>query len=299
MNDMSSPPFKSTLPPMCNAWIFLNEDHPSGTNYTDPTSMYQRLIEKSLYVANDIINLCFVDIVPTSHTTVPEGSGDGFTLFLDKVTHPESGGEIPTNQNYMEWIVRDAKAQNQDIKVCLTLLYGQGNLLSKIFSDPSNPDKESADAFAANVVTYLKYYNLDGLDIDWEWPLSTETTSDQFKVIFTALGTALKKAGMLLTMAPATDANIDVPTVNDHFDIIAFQMYYSTYLPTMFVQDGVKPDKFAYGAKFESNFQTAENAYQQMQSYGFKAVTMWRLNSDNYVYEQDQQLVLSKLVKGS
>jgi hypothetical protein len=36
-----------------------------------------------------------------------------------------------------------------------------------------------------------------------------------------------------------------------------------------------------------------------MQTYGFKAVTTWRLNSQNYITEQDQQLALSKLVRGS
>ena len=100
-------------------------------------------------------------------------------------------------------------------------------------------------------------------------------------------------------MGPATTNNLDAQTVNEHFDIIAFQMYSSTSLPGEFVNYGVSPDAFAYGAKFESEVQTAANAYEQMQTYGFKAVTTWRLNSGNYIYEQDQQLSLSKLVKGS
>ena len=101
---------------------------------------------------------------------------------------------------------------------------------------------------------------------------------------------------MLLTMCPATTSNLDAETVSDHFDIIAFQMYYSTELPEEFINYGIRPDAFAYGAKFESGFQTAAAAYEQMQTYGFKAVTTWRLNSGNYIYEQDQQLALSKLV---
>jgi hypothetical protein len=35
-----------------------------------------------------------------------------------------------------------------------------------------------------------------------------------------------------------------------------------------------------------------------MPVYGFKAVTTWRLNSQNYIFEQDQQLALSQLVAG-
>jgi hypothetical protein len=309
MTQTSNPPFDSKLPPMCNAWILISEDDPSGTNYNSPDSAYQRIISEGIYQATDIINLCFVDIVPTSSDTIPAGDGSSYTLFLDKVTHPANkDGSVPTDQDYMEWIVRDAKKANHKIKICLTLLYGKQHLISQIYPDPENPDQASAKAFAENVVTYLKHYGLDGFDIDWEWDyLSDDTTQAQFKTTFSAVGPALKAAGMLLTMGPATDNNLDAQTVNEHFDIIAFQMYSSTSLPGTFVSDGINPDAFAYGAKFEADHpstpngqghQTATDAYQQMQTYGFKAVTTWRLNSQNYIFEQDQQLELSKLVKG-
>lgn len=307
MTQPINPPFASKLPPMCNAWILLSEDDPDGTDYNSPTSAFQRIISQGLYQASDIINLCFVDIVPTSSKTVPAGDGSSYTLFLDKVTHPPDA-DGPTDQDYMEWIVRDAKAANPNIKICLTLLYGKQHLISQIYPDPDNPDQASADAFANNVVAYLQHYGLDGFDIDWEWDyLSDDTTPAQFKTTFCAVGPALKNAGMLLTMCPATDNNLDFDTVTRHFDIIAFQMYASTSLPGTFVSDGISPDAFAYGAKFEADQQstpngpgdqTATEAYQGMQTYGFKAVTTWRLNSQNYITEQDSQLELSKLVKG-
>jgi hypothetical protein len=295
---------------MCNAWILLSEDDPDGTNYNSPTSDFQRLISAGLYQANDIINLCFVDIVPTGSNTIPVGDGKSYTLFLDNVTHPpDNNGSVPTDQDYMEWIIRDARKANPKIKICLTLLYGKQHLISQIYPDPANPDQASAEAFAKNVVTYFKHYGLDGFDIDWEWDyLSDDTTQAQFKTTFSAVGPALKKAGMLLTMGPATTNNLDAETVNEHFDIIAFQMYSSTSLPGDFVSYGIHPDAFAYGAKFEAGepstptgpgVQTATQAFQQMQTYGFKAVTTWRLNSQNYITEQDSQLALSKLVRGS
>jgi hypothetical protein len=300
MSQNDQPPFSSKLPAMNNAWIFLNEDNPTGTNYNDPTSQYQRIISEGLYELSDMISLCFVDIVPTSADTIPAGDGSSYTLFLDAVTHPAGpNGEMPTNQDYMEWIVRDAKQANPKIKVLLTLLYGKQHMISQIYPDPANPDAASAQAFANNVVTYLQHYNLDGFDIDWEWDyLSDDTTQAQFKTTFSAVGPALKTNGMLLTMGPATTNHLDPDTVNQHFDVIAFQMYYSTSLPGEFVDYGIQPDAFAYGAKFESSFQTADNAYAEMQTYGFKAVTSWRLNSGNYVYEQDQYKALAKLVLG-
>lgn len=310
MTQPSNPPFASKLPPMCNAWILLSEDDPAGTNYNSPTSAFQRLISEGLYQANDIINLCLVDIVPTASNTIPAGDGSSYTLFVDKGTHPANDdGSVPTDQDYMEWIIRDAKKANPKIKVCLTLLFGKQHLISQIYPDPAHPDQASADAFAQNVVTYLKHYGLDGFDIDWEWEyLSDDTTQAQFKTTFSAVGPALKAAGMLLTICPATTDNLDPETVNEHFDIIAFQMYYSTSLPGEFVAIGIRPDAFAYGAKFEAGehstphgagVQTATEAFEQMQTYGFKAVTTWRLNSENYITEQDSQIALSRLVKGS
>jgi hypothetical protein len=302
MAQNDQPPFASKLPAMNNAWIFLNEDNPAGTNYNDPTSQYQRIISEGLYELSDMISLCFVDIVPTSADTIPAGDGSSYTLLLDSVTHPAGpNGEVPTNQDYMEWIVRDAKQANPKIKVLLTLLYGKQHMISQIYPDPANPDAASAEAFADNVVAYLQHYNLDGFDIDWEWHyLSDDTTQAQFKATFSAVGPALKTNAMLLTMGPATTNHLDPDTVNQHFDIIAFQMYYSDSLPGEFVDYGIQPDAFAYGAKFEtgSGFQTADNAYAQMQTYGFKAVTTWRLNSSNYVYEQDEYKALAKLVLG-
>lgn len=299
MPDSDQPPFASKLPRMNNAWIFLNEDNPAGTTYNSPSSQYQRIIGEGLYQLTDLLNLCFVDIVPTSADTIPAGDGSSYTLFLDHVTHPpDRGGGVPTNQDYMEWIVRDARKANPKIKILLTLLYGKQHLISQIFPDPANPDSASAEKFARNVLAYLQHYDLDGFDIDWEWHyLSDDTTRPQFKAAFSAVGAALKSAGMLLTMGPATTNNLDPATVNEYFDVIAFQMYYSTTLPGEFVDYGIEPDAFAYGAKFESQFQSAENAHAQMQAYGFKAVTTWRLNSSDYVYEQDQYKILAGLVK--
>jgi hypothetical protein len=273
MTETNNSPFDSKLPPMCNAWIFLNDDYPEGTNYNSPNSMYQDLILKKVYEAMDIINLSFIDIVPTSKDKVPAGDGSSHTLSLDYVPHKvkaADGSEL-TNQNYAEWITLDAKKANPAIKVLVTLLWGSPEMISRIYPDPANPDQASAEAFAKNVVTYLKHYNLDGFDIDWEWDyISDDTTPEQFKVTFSAVGKALKAAGLLLTFSPATDKNMDAETVSNHFDIISFQLYSSTRWPAQFIKDGVKPDNFAYGAMFEvikdttTPFQDADNAYSEM-----------------------------------
>ncbi len=126
---------------MCNAWIFLNEDEPQDTVYNSPTSCYQRMLNQGMYIANDIINLCFVDIVPTNADTIPAGDGSSYTLFLDKVTHPsDAKGPAPTNQDYMEWIVRDAKGTKPGHKGLPHVAFSASStLISQIYPRPGAP----------------------------------------------------------------------------------------------------------------------------------------------------------------
>lgn len=278
---------------MVNAWIFLNEDEPSGTTYGSPTSCYQRLIDEDVYQSVDLLSMCFVETVPTSDSTVPAGDGSAYTIQMGAYSH---------NQPYMENIIRDAPKNNPDILLGVTLLWGQGNQLSQIFPDPSNPDTKSAEDFAANLVEYLTYYKLRAFCIDWESPLSDETTEDQFSLLIDAIGTAFRKQDVpyYLTIAPASVGTIQskaAMSTNNHVNWLTLQLYSGFTSPDEFTSVGINADLFAYGAKFESEFQTAKGAYEQNnQRYHYPIYTNWRLNSGNYIFEQDQQKELYKLV---
>jgi hypothetical protein len=78
-----------------------------------------------------------------------------------------------------------------------------------------------------------------------------------------------------------------------------------------FTQDyldaGVSPAMLGYGAQFEQGIGNSQNADQAYASYlagfsnngtnySFPLVTQWRMNSDNYPYEQSQQILLSQFV---
>jgi hypothetical protein len=59
----------------------------------------------------------------------------------------------------------------------------------------------------------------------------------------------------------------------------------------------VNPRLFAYGALFEGGSQTADAAYQDNKAkYRFNIFTCWRLNSEDFVFEQTQQQRLYQLV---
>lgn len=283
-----------------NAWIYLNEDEPKNTAYNTPGSSWQRLIQEGVYGATDVLLVCFMNTVPTGPATVPVGDGSSFTLAPTAGTHPDG----LTNLDYLQFLVRDARKANPGIRILVTLDYG-GDTLSRIFGPGGGTDAQKAAAFASNLVAFLKYYDLDGFDIDWERDLSIGTTPEQFRLVLDAIGAQFRAQtgrGFLLTISPASFDNMDAGAVNRNVAFVNLQLYSGFTSPGDF--PGVDPSLFAYGAKFETEggnggYQTAQDAFEKNngpRGYGFNNYTAWRLNSDNFVFEQTQQVALHALV---
>ncbi len=287
---------------LVNAWIYLDEDEPGGTNYNSSDSCYQTLIRNNVYQPVDVLFICFVTTTPTNKSTVPVGNGSSYTIKMEDALHPEG----LTNQDYMHNVIRDARKNNPDIKIAVTLNWGKsGNQISNIFSNSDYSSQQNADNFAANLMTYLKNYGLDGFDIDWESPISTQTTQEQFRLLVNAIGGQFKQETdkhYYLTLSPAEVGNLDATAVNENMDFVNLQLYSGFTSPDKF--KGVTPELFAYGAKFESvsasqpaGYQTAQEAYQDNEkNYRYGIFTCWRLNSGNYEFEQTQQQLLYQLV---
>lgn len=284
---------------LVNAWIYLDEDEPKGSSYGTPGSSWQRLLQEDVYGAVDTLLVCFMNTVPTGPATVPVGDGSSYTLTTTQKTHPDGS----TNLDYLQYVVRDARKANPAIRILGTLDYG-GDTLSRVFSNASRTPQQNAEAFAANLVAFLAYYDLDGFDVDWEADLSTGTTQEQFRLVLDAIGARFRaQAGrrLLLTISPASFDNMDAPAVNRNVDFVNLQLYSGFTSPDDF--PGVDATLFAYGAKFETTggkgYQTAQEAFLENNGpggYGFNNYTAWRLNSDNFVYEQTQQAALHGLV---
>lgn len=285
------------IKPLVNAWIFLNEDEPQGTYYADPTSCYQTLIQNNVYQSVDILFIAFVSTLPTSSSTVPQGEGNSYTIWMEPVPH---AGSVYTNQDYMAWVIRDARANNPNIKISVTLNWGDGTLLNAIFSNTNVTPQENAASFAANLVTYLQTYDLDGFDVDWESPISSTTTKDHFGLLFDAIGAAFRAQAptktYYLTLSPAVVGNLDADAVNANVAFINLQLYSGFTSPQDFTRARVDPSLFAYGASTEAE-QTAQAIYHDnQQNYRYSVYTCWRLNSTDYAFEQQQQQLLYQLV---
>jgi hypothetical protein len=285
-----------------NAWIFLMEDEPSGTSYKTPGSCYQSLITYGVYQSIDMVSICWVNTVPTSPTTVPQGDGSTYTVELQTHTHPDGS----SNLQYMQWLIQDARQANPNIKILVMLGYGD-NEITQIFSSDQSKWQQNATDYANNLVAYLQQYDLDGFDVDWESPLSDAGSTQQFQLLFTAIRTAFKAQNKYyyLTLSPAEVGTLDAPTVNSAFDFVNLQLYSGFTDPSDFIQAGVEQSLLAYGAKFESAgngdpcpYQDAQQAYRGYTSGGYNVATQWRLNSGNYQFEQAQQMLLYQLVYG-
>lgn len=291
----------ATTTPLVNAWIFLNEDEPvingQPVAYDNPLSCYQTLIENDVYQAVDILNLSFVTTLPTSSTTVPTGDGSSYTIEIGAVNPPHPGGL--TNQDYMNNIIRDSRANNPEIKLAVTLNWGDPTLLANIFSNTDFTPKQNAENFAANLTAYLNAMNLDGFDIDWESPISSSITQEQFTLLADAIRASFDTVTdrhLYLTLSPAEVGSLDGDAVNRDFDFVNLQLYSGFTFPGEFIAAGIDRNMLAYGAKFESDFQTAQQAFNGYTAGGYKQITQWRLNSDNFEFEQANQKELYSLV---
>ncbi len=291
----------STTGKSVNAWIFLGEDEPGGTSYKSPSSCYQSLIGYGVYNYTDIVNICWVSTVPTGADTVPAGDGSTCTIQLQPKVHPDGS----TNQDYMDWLIQDARNVNPDVRILVTLGYGDDEL-TQIFSQDPGQWQQNATDYANNILAYVDHYGLNGFDVDWESPLSDNGTPQQFALIFNAIRAAFDAQGQYyLTLSPAAVGTLDAPTVNDSFDFVSLQLYSGFTSAGEFTAARVSQSKLAYGAKFESAgswnpcpYQTAQNAYREYTSGGYAVATQWRLNSGNYQFEQAQQMILHQLVQG-
>lgn len=295
-----------------NAWIFVGEDDPEDTTYFSPNSSYQSAVRNGVYRSADMVNICFFNTVPTGPGTVPSSSqAQGYTIQIagaDDI-HPKGAPSGPTTQQYLEQFIRDARAQNPAIRLLVTPVWGDADTIARIFSTPGWPPAKCAQTFAANLVTFLQHYGLNGLDIDWESPLSYGTSPDQLNALLAAVKAEYAKNAprlYYLTMSPVTTENLTGTVINANVDFLNLQLYGGAE-PSWFTGPpyNINPVLLAYGAKFESRdqfdlraYQNAQEAYAGYRAGNYKNMTQWRLNSGNFPYEQAQQMILYQLVYG-
>ncbi len=284
-----------------NAWIFLNEDEPPGTNYNSPSSCFQSLIINKVYNSLNFLGIAFFEVVPDTQ---------GFTIQIGNGCHPgdpSNPNKLLSNQDYLKKILADARAVNPNIKFLATMVYSGNQTLAAIFS--SGDPQTQATTFANNLVQYLKANGMNGLDVDFEDVVAERMSQTQFQILFSTVRNVFDRQPekYYLTMAPAwPNSTYDIHTLNSAFDFISPQFYDGTNL-SQFLEAGIAPAKIGYGAQFEPGNAAPNSSAQQVWNavsggftykdtlYPYQDIFVWRLNSGNFQFEQAQIMILSEL----
>jgi len=282
-----------------NAWIEVDEDEPKDKGYSDPSSCFQRLIDKNVYQSVDLLFICFILIVPTTTPGVTYVV-DGFTLQFDPT--PKHPGKL-SDIDYVRMVKADAKKNNPKIRFLAMLDPDIGSEISQIFKGAMSPEEMETRAtnFAKNVVAFLKENDFHGFEIDWEGAISRDTTKDQLDALARGLRGQFK-GDYLFVMNTATTQSLTGDMINNNVDFLTLQLYSGMITKDDCLNLGIHEAKLAYGATFEAfepepRQQKPEAAYEEAKAGGYTIVTQWRLNSGNFEQEQDGQVTLYALCK--
>ncbi|XP_076302977.1 putative chitinase 2 [Lasioglossum baleicum] len=132
------------------------------------------------------------------------------------------------NGNYKK--VTNLRQKNSELNVLLAI--GGWNEGSKNYSElASSPERRNI--FINSVVDFLKKYDFDGLDLDWEFPGSWDglkEDKENFVSLVKELKEAFKGSNYLLTAALSADIEIinkgyDIPKISKYLDYMNIMTY--------------------------------------------------------------------------
>jgi len=169
-------------------------------------------------MASCATNRAYIPVVPDGYRIpvdfkvvgyFPSWSGDPETIQYRALTHicyafavPAANGDISPIENEGKLRRLVALGHSKDKKILLSL----GNLADgdvgryeKIAADP-----RLADYFSDRLLDVAQRYDLDGVDVDWEFP--TEASAPDYARFIHALALKLHGAGKLLSVAVSADS---------------------------------------------------------------------------------------------
>jgi len=268
--------------PIAAAWFYLSDNH----DYRNIPAEWQQ------------ITFDKVDVLYVGPGGIQEHND--FGLFDSAQTGPL--------RHRFEWLVDQARRYNPDIKIVISQWWGNGQ---DVWGKPLSAlqGEDALNAYVQSVADFISYYQtyeggryaLDGFDIDYEdnnvtadFPALAHKLKDALQVLSSQYGKPLR-----LTLSPAAGEYLN-PDSLAPFDYINMQSYAGgmDIPPEAFLQESVPASKILYGICPETNCDTydEEDVLAKYRQYGLAGVHLWRLNSDNHVYEgQVQQRIYSAL----
>ncbi|WP_433825989.1 glycosyl hydrolase family 18 protein [Actinoplanes sp. CA-015351] len=163
---------------------------------------------------------------------MPSWAGNVASIQFGKLTHINYSFALPNANGTLQPIENTAKLQQ------LVTLGHQNNVKISLAIGGWNDGNDSAfESLAANsgtrttfvntVMNAVRQYNLDGVDMDWEYP-DPGTSGNNYTALMGQLGTALHNEGKLLTAAVVSEggtANGVQPAVFGYVDWLNIMAY--------------------------------------------------------------------------
>jgi GH18 family chitinase len=163
---------------------------------------------------------------------MPSWAGNVSSIQYSKLTHINYSFALPNSNGTLQAIENTSKLQQ------LVTLGHQNNVRVSLAIGGWNDGNDSAfeslagnagtrTAFVNNVMNTVRQYNLDGVDIDWEYP-DPGTSGNNYSALMQQLSTALHNEGKLLTAAVVSEggtANGVQPAVFGYVDWLNIMAY--------------------------------------------------------------------------
>ncbi len=207
--------------------------------------------------------------------------------------------------NRFKWIIQTARSQNPNIKIIVSQWWGNGDgiwgkSLSVVNTDAAV--SKYTDSVAAFLQSYLSVSDgVDGYDIDYESNNIVSNISTITSQIRTKMDTLSKANGgrsFYLTVSPAQTRYLSAAVASLNF--VNMQTYAggSGLTPQDFTGMGLKSQQLLYGICPETNCSTptVSQAEAQYTNNKLAGIHLWRLNSDNYIYEGKVQAQIYKFL---
>ena len=268
--------------PVATAWFYMSDDR----SYNEIPSYWDSI---------GFVNMDVLNIGPFGVQ-----SGGTFGLYKSDATGPLS--------KRFEWVAKTARSQNPDIKILMSQWWGNGiqvpypagpwgSSLSAL-----NSDDAALDAYVASVIGLIAAYQakgieIDGYDIDYEGGFDGTNVLPFVPTIYSKLNAGSDSLSLVLnrplylTASPADTTYLRGAVSS--LDFINIQNYDGGMWQSLsdFTDMGYSRDQLLFGICPETNCNGYDLAYveQMFTDSALAGIHSWRLNSGNYVYEDQIQ----------
>ena len=156
----------------------------------------------------------------------PSWQGSANDIQYDKLTHinysfllPNSDGSLQSLANAGKLQAIVSRAKTEGVKVLIAVGGWNGGNDSAFTTLAAN--ESSRSAFIDNLMDFVERYDLDGVDMDWEYPKEGSEPQD-YEMLMEELGNRLHAEGKLLTAAVIVSGYYGDGILDGVFDDIDF-----------------------------------------------------------------------------